>query len=115
MDNNNPLAPHALQTAVATMVERLLIEASYPAKGRDNDKVNKRHIARQQLADLVGALTIGDLPEEAFHIQCFRNFRKAPQQYKIWGGYTATRSENGEYVIGVGVLSDTSEIIIENA
>ena len=87
--DNNPLAPHALQTAVATMVERLLIEASYPAKGRNHDKANKRHIARERLADLIGSLTVADLPDSTVHIVALGRFRKAPQRVKLHGEYTA--------------------------
>ena len=76
--DNNPLAPHALQTAVATMVERLLIEASYPAKGRNHDKANKRHIARERLADLIGSLTVADLPDSTVPHRGARQVPKGP-------------------------------------
>lgn len=100
---DNPLAPHALQTAIAAMVERLLIEASYPVLS-GSIKRDKRQLAREQLAALIGNLTIADLPDDTVHIKAFHGFRKAPQQAKIWGGYTRVESGNGEYVISVNVL-----------
>ena len=84
MSDPKPLAPHTLQTAVATMVERLLIEASLPAKGKDPIK---RHLAREQLATIVGSLTMRDLPDDTDQCKALSNFNQAPQQTKIWGGY----------------------------
>ena len=86
MTDNNPLAPHALQTAVATMVERLLIEASYPAKGKDCEKLDRRFIAREQLGRLIESLTMRDLTDAETvtpQIHTFCRFRDYPQQVKI--------------------------------
>jgi uncharacterized repeat protein (TIGR03833 family) len=84
---NVPVAPHAVQTAVAKCVERLLQESSYPAQGKDEDKRDKRYFAREKLADLVGALQVDDLPDETVHITSIRNLKENPQRAKIWGEY----------------------------
>lgn len=81
---SHPLAPHALQTAVATMVQRLIIEASQPDKHPHNIK---RHLAREQLATIVGTLTMRDLPDNTDQCKALSAFNRAPQQTKIWGGY----------------------------
>ena len=83
-DKNPPLAPHALQTAVTKRLERLLRQASSPVES------TRRYFAREELAELISALHIEDLPEETTHAVAFRRFTHQPQKWKIWGAYLTT-------------------------
>ncbi len=103
-DESPPLAPHALQTAVETMIARLLQEAWFgnssrhlglPALSRKQRDINK-HFAREELQAILRHLTVADFPgdtdAELTHTHAIAAFCKRPHEARFAGEFKSPPS-----------------------